>query len=174
MKMYKLLFLFALVFLFSCAEDTENNDPEIEWNQDKSTKMNKELAIEEQLSIKLFLEQHKDWKIEKTGSGLQYYIYKNGIGDSAREGLLAQVEMKVSLLDGTVCYKTESEEFQEFMIDRSNIETGVQEGIKKMRIGDHAKLIIPSHLAHGLIGDMDKIPPLTTIIVDIHLIGLVK
>jgi FKBP-type peptidyl-prolyl cis-trans isomerase len=77
-------------------------------------------------------------------------------------------------LDGTSCYKTNSDEFEEFVIDKSDIESGVQEGIKKMRVGDKAKLIIPSHLAHGLIGDMDKIPPLTVIVVDIHLIGLIK
>ena len=60
------------------------------------------------------------------------------------------------------------------MIDKSDIESGVQEGIKKMRVGDKAKLIIPSHLAHGLTGDMEKIPPLSVIVVDIHLIGLVE
>jgi FKBP-type peptidyl-prolyl cis-trans isomerase len=41
-----------------------------------------------------------------------------------------------------------------------------------MKMGDRAKLIIPSHLAHGLVGDLNKIPPLTTIVVDIHLIDL--
>lgn len=162
------------MLLTACGENEPEQTPEINWDQEKSTKMNKELAIEEQIQIKLFLEQHKDWEVEKTGSGLQYYIYHKGIGDQAQEGLIAQVEMNVSLLDGTECYKTKSDEYEEFLIDKSNIETGVQEGIKKMRIGDKAKLIIPSHLAHGLIGDLNKIPPLTTIIVDIHLIGLVK
>lgn len=172
--MNKFFFFNLFLLLIACGENEPEKTPEINWDQEKSTKMNKEFAIEEQIQIKLFLEHHKDWKVEKTGSGLQYYIYEKGIGDQAVEGLLAQVEMKVSLLDGTECYKTEADEYEEFMIDKSNIETGVQEGIKKMRIGDKAKLIIPSHLAHGLIGDMNKIPPLTTIIVDIHLIGLVK
>lgn len=172
--MNKFFFFSVILLLAACGENEPEKTPEINWDQEKSTKMNKELAIEEQLQIKLFLEHHKDWKVEKTGSGLQYYIYKNGIGDKAAEGLIAQVEMKVSLLDGTECYKTNSDEYEEFLIDRSEIESGVQEGIKKMRIGDKAKLIIPSHLAHGLIGDMNKIPPLTTIVVDIHLIGLVK
>jgi FKBP-type peptidyl-prolyl cis-trans isomerase len=61
---------------------------------------------------------------------------------------------------------------EEFVIDKSDIESGIQEGIKKMREGDRAKMIIPSHLAHGLVGDLDKIPPLSVIVVDIHLIGL--
>jgi FKBP-type peptidyl-prolyl cis-trans isomerase len=110
----------------------------------------------------------------KTGSGLQYYIYEKGIGDTAVAGVIAQVETEVSLLDGTQCYKTAKDEIEEFVIDKSDIESGVQEGIKKMRVGDKAKLIIPSHLAHGLTGDMEKIPPLSVIVVDIHLIGLVE
>lgn len=170
--MIRLLFIVNVLSLVAC-KSTVDEQPEVNWDQEKSTQFNKELAIEEEIQIKLFLEQHKDWKMQKTGTGLQYYIYKNGDGMQAKEGMSAQVEMEVKLLDGTECYKTTRDEFEEFVIDRSNIETGIQEGIKKMKVGDRAKFIIPSHLAHGLVGDMDKIPPLTTIIVDIHLIGLV-
>ena len=146
----------------------------MDWNQKKSTDFNKELSIEQELQIKMYLEQRKSWNMIKTGSGLQYYIYEKGTGDTAVAGVIAQVETEVSLLDGTQCYKTAKDEIEEFVIDKSDIESGVQEGIKKMRVGDKAKLIIPSHLAHGLTGDMEKIPPLSVIVVDIHLIGLVE
>jgi FKBP-type peptidyl-prolyl cis-trans isomerase len=171
--MIKFLTLIIVLGLFACGQK-EVEQPEVNWDQEKSTKFNKELVIEEEIQIKLFLEQHKDWVMQKTGTGLQYYIYKAGSGEKAQEGLTAQVEIDVKLLDNTECYKTEKDEYQEFVIDHSDVESGIQEGIKKMKVGDHAKLIIPSHLAHGLIGDMDKIPPLTIIVVDIHLIGLVK
>jgi len=171
--MNKLSVLLLLVIFSACGEEKKEL-PEIEWNQEKSTKLNKELAIEEDINIKLFLEQHSSWKMTKTGSGLQYYIYKLGSGDkTATVGDIAQVEMKITLLDGSECYSTKSDEYEEFVIDKSDIETGIQEGIKKLKLGDCAKLIIPSHLAHGLIGDMDKIPPLSTLVVDIKLIGLI-
>ena len=38
-----------------------------------------------------------------------------------------------------------------------------------MSIGDQAKLILPSHLAHGLLGDLDKIPPQSILLIDIQL-----
>lgn len=170
--MKKYLYFILFFCLLSCDNEPEQTDKPIDWNQKKSTDFNKELAIEEQIQIKLFLEQHKNWKMTSTGTGLQYFIYEEGNGEQAKEGLIAQVEMEVTLLDGTACYKTASDEIEEFVIDKSAIETGIQEGIKKMRVGDRAKLIIPFHLAHGLIGDMDKIPPLTTIVVDIYLIDL--
>jgi FKBP-type peptidyl-prolyl cis-trans isomerase len=159
------------VILVSCG--TKEEDKPIDWNQKKSTDFNRELAIEQDLQIKMYLEQHADWKMISTGSGLRYYIYEHGDGTEATIGMTAQVETEISLLDGTQCYKTASDEMEEFVIDKSDIESGIQEGIKKLRVGDKAKLIIPSHLAHGLVGDMDKIPPLSVIVVDIHLIGLV-
>ena len=40
---------------------------------------------------------------------------------------------------------------------------------KLMAEGDRFMVIIPSHLAHGLVGDQDKIPPLSTLLVDVTL-----
>ena len=170
----RVLSLFMLLFLASCGGGKEDDRPEIEWNTEKSTDLNKKLAIEEEIEIKLFLEQHKDWEMTKTGTGLRYYIYQNGEGDSAQVGQIAQVEMKITLLDGKEVYKTEKDEVEEFMIDKSQVESGIHEGIKKMKEGDKAKLIMPSHLGHGLVGDFDKIPPLAVLVADLHLIKLEK
>ena len=78
----------------------------------------------------------------------------------------------MQLLDGSECYRTNADEMEVFEIDHADIESGLHEGIKYMHVGDFAKLIIPSHLAHGLVGDLDKVPPMSTLVVDIHLIGL--
>lgn len=164
----------VLACLLTSCGDTEQQAAPIEWNEKKSSKLHKELAIEQEIQIKLFLERHPEWKMEQTGSGLRYWIYEHGTGQQAAVGLYAAVETKVQLLDGTTCYTSSNDEYEEFQIDKSDIETGMQEAIKKMRIGDRAKLIIPSHLAHGLLGDRDKIPPLSTLVIDIHLIGLTQ
>ena len=111
----------------------------------------------------------------KTGSGLQYMIYEHGDIDTSYTplpGNIARIEYKITMLDGTLCYRTEDDEYENFKVDRSEIESGVQEGIKKMSIGDRARLIIPSHLGHGLLGDRDKIPPLTPLVIDIYLTGI--
>jgi len=153
----------------SCGEHPPEEKPVPQWDQEKSTKMNKDFAIEEDINIRLYLSQHENWKAEATGSGLRYIRMKEGSGPVAKPGQEAKVQYVVSLLDGTECYRTKADEVEIFRIDKSNIETGIQEGIKKMRVGEKAKLIVPSHLAHGLIGDLDKIPPLTPIVVDIEL-----
>lgn len=169
--MRKVVYILFIGLIASCTEPEKPVQPEVNWTKTNSTDLSKELAIQAELDIKLFLEMHKDWDVTRTGSGLQFYIYENGEGDSIHAGDVAEVEYVISTLDGTECYKTASDEYETFVVDRSEVETGFQEGIKKLRVGDKAKLIIPSHIGHGLVGDMDKIPPLTTLLVDVTVLG---
>jgi len=162
----------VLVALFGCKQIPETPKKTPNWSQEQSSEMNKELAVEEDIDIRLYLGQHSEYKPQLTGSGLRFIPILAGTGELAQPGQDAKVQYKVSLMDGTIVYQTAADELDVFRVDKSNIETGIQEGIKKMHLGEKAKLIIPSHLAHGLIGDLDKIPPLTPIIVDIELIEL--
>jgi FKBP-type peptidyl-prolyl cis-trans isomerase len=41
--------------------------------------------------------------------------------------------------------------------------------VKYLKHGDKALLLIPSHLAHGLLGDFKKIPPQMPIIYDVEI-----
>jgi FKBP-type peptidyl-prolyl cis-trans isomerase len=82
--------------------------------------------------------------------------------------------MKISLLDGKVCYETDSLELDQFLIDRSQVESGIQEGIKLMKEGERAVFILPSNLAHGLLGDFETIPPMSPIVVNLELIKVIK
>jgi FKBP-type peptidyl-prolyl cis-trans isomerase FkpA len=170
----KFLFLFTLLLLFVACKEEPKKEINVDWTTQKSSDFSKDLAIEEDIDIKIFLQRKKDWKITETGSGLRYYIYQKGSGPLAESGMTAEVKFEITKLDGTICYKTEGLETETFKIDKSEIETGVQEGIKYMHIGDKIKLIIPSHLGHGLVGDFDKIPPLTTLVVDLELVSLRK
>ena len=61
---------------------------------------------------------------------------------------------------------------QEFSIDKSDEESGLNEAVKFLSVGDKAKLILPSHLAHGLLGDLDKIPPQSILLIDVQLIKI--
>jgi len=82
------------------------------------------------------------------------------------------VILKITLLDGTPCYETDSSYYDEIPIDHNDKESGLNEGLKMLRTGEKAKMILPNHLAHGLIGDLGKIPPLAIILVDVELVEL--
>jgi FKBP-type peptidyl-prolyl cis-trans isomerase len=109
----------------------------------------------------------------QTGTGLHYMVYsKSESQDTAKVGDVVTVDFEISLLNGQICYTSEIKGPESFMVEKSDIESGLHEGIQYMCPGDRAKFIIPSLAAHGLVGDTDKIPPLTTVIYDIELIRI--
>src|SRR6218665_1871590 len=167
--MMKYLTVFSLLVLASCGEG-EKPKPDPEWDTEKSIKMNKEFAAEQDLDIKMFLSHFEGKEIVETGSGLRYMPLVKTDGEKAKVGQDAKVVYKISLLDGKVVYETPKDELDVFRVDNSQVESGIHEGIKLMHVGEKAKLIFPSHLAHGLVGDMKDIPPLSPLVVDIELV----
>ena len=116
--------------------------------------------------------KHRNWNMITTGTGLRYMIYEKGPGEKAVLGKLAKVNYKISLMDGTICYTSEKAGPKTFLIGQDAVENGLHEGIQLMKVGDKALFILPSHIAHGLIGDENKIPPRASVIYDIELLTL--
>ena len=168
--MKQVLFFLVITALFSCNSNTEKK--EIDWNKQKSIEMNQRIVQKEKLNIAMYLEHRKMLDMRQTGSGLYFGIYKKTAGDSAKTGMEAGVRYVITFLNGDTCYVTPKNEIVYFKIDKTDIESGVQEGVKKMKLGEKAVFIMPSHLAHGVSGDNNKIPPITPLVVDIELLKL--
>jgi FKBP-type peptidyl-prolyl cis-trans isomerase len=104
----------------------------------------------------------------RTSSGVRYFVYSpSQKGDSIREKMMVSMEYTVSLLDGTTVYSSAEKGKRTFKVGEEDIESGLHKGIQYLKKGDKAVLLIPSPLAHGLLGDMNKIPPQMPIIYDI-------
>ncbi len=162
--------IFILLVIWACEEDKPKQKKDPKWSKEQSIEMQSTFTQEEDEEIESFLKRHPDWKMTKTGTGLRYFIYhKSENNDTARVGDIVIVDFDISLLDGTQCYSSNDRGSENFMVERTDIESGLHEAMKLMCTGDKAKFILPSHLAHGLIGDLEKIPPLTTVIYDIYL-----
>jgi len=87
--------------------------------------------------------------------------------DSVRPGNKIKVEYSIYLLDGTLCYASKKNNPALIVVEQDNTESGIHRGLQMLKTGDRARMIIPSYLAHGLMGDGDKIPPQSPILVDI-------
>lgn len=164
-----------LLVLLACNNDDEANmivnDPN--WTKDESINMNAQFSMEESEEIDLFLSTHQDWDMTKTGTGLRYMVYhKSDSTDSARVGNLVTVDFEISLLSGEVCYSSAEKGPESFIVEKTDIESGLHEGVQYMCVGDKAKFIIPSHAAHGLIGDTEEIPPLSPVVYDIEMLKI--
>lgn len=160
-----------LMVLLSCEGSGKKEKIDSEALKEPLIQVNKTAAEIESGQIDGYVKRH-NWEVNKTGTGLRYLVYEKGTGEQAKTGQVARVNFEISLLNGTVCYSTKESGPQEFLIGESAVESGLHEGITYLHVGDKAKLILPSHLAHGLVGDLNKIPPRSTVIYDIELVGL--
>jgi FKBP-type peptidyl-prolyl cis-trans isomerase FkpA len=131
---------------------------------------NQQLLAQENAEIEEYITLKK-LVMKRTGTGLRYSIDSLGNGIHPKTNQYVSVFYKVSLLNGEVCYSSDGKS-EIFRVDHDHVESGLHEGIKLMRVGDKAKFILPSHLAHGLTGDQNKIPPNAAIIYDIELLSL--
>lgn len=170
----KLIAYFCIFILFACNPSNKPGTKHpADWSKDHSVSYHKEINEREQITIGIYLDHHKELKVKTTDTGLRYAIIKeNPKGALGEIGKTASVILKISLLDGTLCYKTGDDVYDEIPIDRNDKESGLNEALKLMREGECAKLILPNHLAHGLVGDLEQIPPLAILLVDVELVEL--
>jgi FKBP-type peptidyl-prolyl cis-trans isomerase FkpA len=171
MSFYKLLIVVFLLFFMACKDETSKPTKDVSFSKDDSAEMNKQLNKEINFMINDYIKRN-GWQVATTETGIRYMIYENGNGLKAEAGLVALIEFDIYLLDGKKCYSSKDEGLKSFKIESSDVESGLHEAVQNMRVGDRAKVILPHFRAHGLIGDSDKIPPLSPIIYDVHLMAL--
>ncbi len=110
---------------------------------------------------------------DKTESGLRYQIIQKGTGVKAEKGQTVSVHYKGQLPDGTVfdsSYKRN--EPIDFPLGVGQVIPGWDEGISLLKVGDKARLVIPSHLGYGSAGAGGVIPPDATLVFDVELMAV--
>lgn len=164
----------SLIFFMyaSCNNSKQSyNDNSSENNKEKLIEVNRILVKKDRQKIARFIKR-KGWNMTETDVGLWYEILKAGEGDSAKTGMIVNYDYKISLLDGTPCYDSETDGRKSFLIGKGNVEAGLEYGILYLREGSKARFILPPYLAHGLPGDEERIPARAIIIYEIELISL--
>ncbi len=134
--------------------------------------VNKPAVVMENDEINAYVKAH-NYNIQTTGTGLRYlFIKENPKEKKIENGNRIKVKYKVSLLDGTVCYTSGKKGPKEFTVGADNVESGIHEGVQLMHLHDKAIFILPAHLAFGLIGDRDKIPPKVAVVYEVEVISV--
>jgi peptidylprolyl isomerase len=108
-----------------------------------------------------------------TDSGLQYYDFEAGEGDSPEEGQTVVVHYTGWLEDGTMFDSSlmRGEAF-EFPIGQGRVIPGWDEGVGSMKVGGKRQLVIPADLAYGEQGAGGVIPPNAVLIFEVELLEI--
>jgi peptidylprolyl isomerase len=108
-----------------------------------------------------------------TPSGLTYLITKKGTGPQLKAGDTVILNYTGTLTNG-VKFDSSHDRQQpfEFKLGTGQVIKGYDEGLAKLRVGDHAILVIPGKLAYGPKGVPNVIPPDATLIFIIEVVGV--
>lgn len=108
-----------------------------------------------------------------TASGLQYWDITTGNGATAEPGKQVSVQYTGWLTDGTK-FDSSVDRNQpiNFTVGVGQVIKGWDEGVSGMKVGGKRQLRIPPGLAYGSRGFGDSIPPNSTIIFDVELLGV--
>jgi len=171
MKRFFIFCFIVAVVLGSCRrkypEDKNINGNE----EEKMLDVNRAVVHDEAKAIEEFISRH-GWKMQMSGTGLHYQVYEKGTGALANDSSILSVAYKVYLLDGTLCYEADESHPLKLITGKGQQINGLEEGLMMMNEGARARFVIPNHLAYGITGDQDKIPPASALYYDVHLVKI--
>ena len=163
----------GLLLLDSCRDEprVSRSTSNFTMMDDTVIRYNRGVLKGEDREISDFLTRY-GWKVNQTSTGLRYFIYYHGNGPKAEKNRIAVVKYSLKLLNGNLVYSSDSTGPKELLIGHGLDEPGLQEGVSMMHVGDRMKMIVPSHLGYGLLGDNNKIPPNSVLVYDVELTEL--
>ena len=107
-----------------------------------------------------------------TASGLKYQVLKQGTGTvSPKATDTVNVHYHGTLLNGTV-FDSSVERGQPISFPLNAVIRGWTEGLQLMKVGDKFKFEIPPDLAYGPSSPSPKIPPNSTLVFEVELLGI--
>ncbi|MEI6883273.1 MAG: FKBP-type peptidyl-prolyl cis-trans isomerase [Bacteroidota bacterium] len=160
-----------VLLLLSCEQQTRQAraTDHLKLTDAKVIDYNHQVVRSENIEIEDYIVRHH-WKMNQTTTGLRYMIYARGRGQRIVKGNEVRLKYTVSLLDGSQVYSSDALGLKVIYPGESEGETGLQEALLLMSTNDKARLIVPSHLAYGLLGDLKKIPAGAALVYDIEIV----
>lgn len=170
MRIFNLFLLIVLISSSCSCQDKKNKKSSKSISAETLMKINKSLVGRDNEKIKAYLVAN-DLTMQQTETGLWYVIHQPGSGE-IKKGQMVSLKYTIHLLDGTMCYASDSLGLKSFLVGQGGVETGLEEGVLLLGKGAKATFIMPPYQAHGLIGDDDKIPGRAIIIYDVEVVNV--
>lgn len=170
MKQSLVIICILILLPCSCRHINPNGEQLQKPGKNEMAEMNRFLVQKDREIIGNYIER-KGLLMKESPAGLWYVIEEEGEGDLLRDNDRVEILYRCELIDGTFCYSSDESGPMRVTIGKSDIEPGLNEGLRLLKPGGKAMFILPPFLAHGLVGDGKKIPPRTIIVYRITVIG---
>ncbi len=113
--------------------------------------------------------------MQRSGTGLYYQLLLDSAsGDLIQTGDLVDFAYDIFLMNGTLIYSSEEEGVKTLKVDKEEAELGLHESLKLLGLGDKGRFILPSHLAFGVGGDQERVPPKTPLVYELKVLNIKK
>jgi len=163
--MNKLVFI-GLCFVFgvsiSCKHEKPKQDLNYYTTAEPLIRLNQKV-LEANLKLVDSLIQVNGWKMKSIGAGIWLEIKKQGKGKPLAANQTVTIAYRTYLIDGTLCYSSDSLGLKTFRLGKAEIERGLDASLQKMKVGDQAQIICLPHVAFGVAGDQKSIPPMAVV-----------
>jgi FKBP-type peptidyl-prolyl cis-trans isomerase len=111
-------------------------------------------------------------EMKTTASGLKYQVLKQGTGTvSPKATDTVNVHYHGTLINGTV-FDSSVQRGEPISFPLNGVIPGWTEGLQLMKVGDKFKFEIPPNLAYGENSPSPTIPPNSTLIFEVELLGI--
>ena len=160
------LFFDAKLINIMLKAEFEKEQKQLIQKQQESIKQMKQQEIDD---LNEYLENN-NIGLQPTESGLYYIEIRKGKGKEVNDGSIVKVHYSGVFLDGRKFDSSyDRKTAVEFEIGDPNILPGWNEGVRLMKEGGKAVLIVPSEIGYGAQG-RDNIPPYKTLVFEIELL----
>ena len=134
----------------------------------------KVVAAKNKADGKKFLEDNsKKAGVKSTPSGLQYKVVKEGKGEKPKDSDVVETNYRGTTIDGKE-FDSSAKHGSTFSFPVNGVIKGWSEALKLMPVGSKWELYIPSDLAYGDEGYGEDIPPGSTLVFEVELLGIKK
>ena len=110
-------------------------------------------------------------KVVTLPDGLQYVDVKVGIGPSPKKDQTAVVKYTISV-GGKRIEGSGASQPLEFVLGKGQTLKAIDEGVSTMKVGGQRKLHVPPELAYGSEGVPGRVPPSSTLDIDLELLSV--
>jgi FKBP-type peptidyl-prolyl cis-trans isomerase FkpA len=169
MKSIYIIWLIIAIAFSSCRGDAGKPMVGKKPGKNELADINKYFVQKDRELIQNFIERKK-LTMKESSTGLWYFIKEEGEGKYINDNDKVSIQYVCSLLDGTECYNSHKTGPKEYILGKSEIESGLYEGLRLLKPGGEAVFILPPFLAWGLVGDGKAIPSRAVLVYEIKVL----